>query len=90
MYLVHSLQDIYLNPHTYESGIATLSPIPSVYNIPAILADVRVEMMPDTSADMATLETSPERLGAIWDKTPICVPSEPILPKPYIHVKIIF
>lgn len=81
---------MYLNPHDYESGIVTLNPIPSLYNIPAILADVRVEMMPDTSADMATLETSPERLGAIWDKTPICVPREPILPKPCIRVKIAF
>lgn len=31
---------------------------------------------------MANRETSPDRPGAICDKTPICVPSDPMLPKP--------
>lgn len=43
----------------------------SVYSIPATLADVRVEMIPEIKAEIATLDTSPARPGAICDKTPI-------------------
>ena len=54
----------------------------SVYSIPATLAEVKVARMPVKRADSATRETSPDRPGAIWESTPICVPREPKLPKP--------
>lgn len=57
----------------------------SVYNMPATLADVRVAKTPEKSAESATRETSPERPGAIWPRTPIAVPRDPTLPKPYRH-----
>lgn len=40
------------------------APIASVYSMPATLADVRVEIMPEIRAEMATLDTSPARSGA--------------------------
>ena len=49
---------------------------------PATAAELRVEMTPEKRAERATFETSPAREGAIWDSTPICVPSEPKLPNP--------
>ena len=49
---------------------------------PATLALVKVEIAPAIKALSARRETSPERVGAIWDRTPTAVPSEPILAKP--------
>ena len=54
----------------------------SVTSKPAILALVRVLNAPEINAEMASLLTSPLRLGAIWESTPICVPNEPMLAKP--------
>lgn len=51
-------------------------------SLPATLAEVNVERTPEKSADTATREISPARPGAIWDSTPICVPREPMFPKP--------
>jgi hypothetical protein len=50
--------------------------------MPAIEAEVNVLRIPEKSADMATRETSPILLGAIWDSTLICTPKEPKFPKP--------
>jgi hypothetical protein len=47
-----------------------------------MLADVKVESTPENKALRATRETSPAREGAICERTPICVPKEPKLPKP--------
>jgi len=54
----------------------------STINMPAIDALVKVEMTPEINADKATLATRPLRLGASWESTPICMPTEEILPKP--------
>jgi hypothetical protein len=50
---------------------------------PATLALLNVLNMPVISADTASRDTSPPLLGAIWLSTAICVPSEPMLPKPH-------
>jgi hypothetical protein len=47
-----------------------------------MLADVKVDSTPENKALRATRETSPAREGAICERTPICVPKEPKLPKP--------
>ena len=52
-------------------------------NKPAMLALERVEIAPVISADTATRETSADLLGEICDKTPICVPKDPIFAKPH-------
>jgi len=52
-------------------------------NSPAILALDKVEMAPVMSAEKATRETSADLPGEIWDKTPICVPSDPIFANPH-------
>lgn len=57
--------------------------MPSWNSMPATDAEVRVQSTPEMNAEMETLTTSPERLGEICDKTPIWIPREPILPKPY-------
>lgn len=62
--------------HTYTPAM------PSVNSMPATLAEVSVAKTPENRADSATRETSPARPGAIWDRTPIWVPREPMLPKP--------
>lgn len=48
-----------------------------------MLALDKVEMAPVISAEKATRDTSAALLGDIWDKTPICVPREPMLAKPH-------
>lgn len=55
----------------------------SVNSMPAMLADVRVDKTPQKKAEKETLTTSPERLGAIWERIPIWTPREPMLPNPY-------
>lgn len=54
--------------------------------MPAIEADVSVDRIPQNNADKATRETSPVRLGANWDSTPICTPNEPRFPKPIMKM----
>ena len=56
--------------------------ISSVTTKPAMLALVSVLMAPAMRADSATRETSPDRLGASWDRTPICAPRDPRLANP--------
>jgi hypothetical protein len=56
--------------------------IPSINNMPAMLAEVKVDKTPQKKAEIETLTTSPERLGEICESTPIWIPSEPMLPKP--------
>jgi hypothetical protein len=56
--------------------------IPSINNMPAMLAEVKVDKTPQRKAEIETLTTSPERLGEICESTPIWIPSEPMLPKP--------
>lgn len=53
-----------------------------VTSMPAMLALDRVLRMPVMSAETARRLTSPEREGEIWERTPIWVPREPMLPKP--------
>lgn len=62
-------------------GVLT-TPIWSVTSKPATAAEERVDTTPEKRAERATRETSPARLGAIWERTPIWVPREPRLPKP--------
>jgi hypothetical protein len=52
-----------------------------------MLAEVRVDRTPQKKAEIETLTTSPERLGEICDRTPIWIPREPMLPKPYNNSK---
>ena len=55
----------------------------SVTSKPAMLALVKVLKAPAMSAESAKRLTSPAREGAIWDKTPICVPKDPMFAKPH-------
>lgn len=65
-------------PAYYEKNCCS-----SVINRPAILAELSVLKIPVMSALTATLETSPDLAGEICESTPICVPREPMLPKPH-------
>ena len=67
------------HPIHEEGGTTVLS---FVTSSPATLAEVSVLSTPENSAERATLDTSPDRDGAICESTPICVPREPRLPKP--------
>ena len=58
-------------------------PMASVYSMPATAAELSVAMIPEIRAETATRDTSAERPGATWDRTPIWLPRDPILPKPY-------
>ena len=48
-----------------------------------MLALVKVLIAPAINADIANLLTSPLRLGAICESTPICVPKDPMLANPH-------
>jgi hypothetical protein len=57
-----------------------------VNSMPAMLADVKVDRMPQKKDEKESLTTSPERFGESWEKMPIWMPSEPRLPKPCWNV----
>lgn len=67
---------------TYAPFIARIAPSSNT-NIPAIAALLSVLKMPVIKALTASPATSPVLPGAICESTPICVPREPMLPKPH-------
>lgn len=70
---------------TYELPLVTAVEDRSLSStIPAILADIKVAVMPVIKAEKASLAKSGVRLGANCMKTPIWFPTDPMFPKPAI------
>lgn len=63
-------------------GVLTVNCFWLVTTNPATEAEVRVDMAPEIRAEKASLLTSPARVGASCDNTPIWVPREPRLANP--------